>query len=62
MKERLRTVKRLWLWPVILGALTLSGLLVALIRAGPWDWLGAVCIAIPAILAIRLIIKAARGG
>ena len=62
MKERLRTVKRLWLWPVILGALTLSGLLVALIRAGLWDWLGAVCIAIPAILAIRLIIKAARDG
>ena len=61
MKERLRTVKRLWLWPVILGALTLSGLLIALIRAGPWDWLGAVCIAIPAILSIRLLIKAARG-
>lgn len=61
MKERLRTVKRLWLWPVILGALTLFGLLVALIRAGPWDWLGAVCIVIPAILAIRLIIKVARG-
>ena len=62
MKERLRTVKRLWLWPVMLGALTLFGLLVALIRAGPWDWLGAVCIVIPAILAIRLIIKVARGG
>ena len=62
MKERLRTVKRLWLWPVMLGALTLSGLLVALIRAGPWDGIGAVCIAIPAILSIRLIIKAARGG
>ena len=62
MKERLRTVKRLWLWPVMLGALTLFGLLVALIRAGPWDWLGAVCIAIPAILTIRLIIKVARGG
>ena len=62
MKARLRTVKRLWLWPVMLGALTLSGLLIALIRAGPWDCLGAVCIAIPAMLAIRLIIKAARGG
>ena len=62
MKERLRTVKRLWLWPVMLGALTLFGLLVALIRAGPWDWIGAVCIVIPAILAIRLIIKVARGG
>ena len=62
MKERLRTVKRLWLWPVILGVLTLSGLLAALIRAGPWDGIGAVCIAIPAMLAIRLIIKAARGG
>ena len=62
MKARLRTVKRLWLWPVMLGALTLSGLLVALIRAGPWDWLGAVCLAIPAIFSIRLIIKVARGG
>ena len=62
MKERLRTVRRLWLWPVILGALTLFGLLVALIRAGSWDWIGAVCIAIPAIIAIRLIVKAARGG
>lgn len=62
MKERLRTVKRLWLWPVMLSALTLFGLLVALIRAGPWDGLGAVCIVIPAILAIRLIIKAARAG
>ena len=46
----------------MLGALTLSGLLAALIRAGPWDGLGAMCIVIPAILAIRLIIKAARGG
>ena len=62
MKARWRTVKRLWLWPVILSALTLSGLLAALIRAGPWDGIGAVCIAIPAILVIRLIIKAARGG
>ena len=62
MKERWRTVKRLWLWPVILGALTLSGLLVELIRAGPWDGTGAVCLVIPAVLSIRLIIKAATGG
>ena len=62
MKERLRTIKRLWLWPAMLGALTLFGLLVALIRAGPWEWIGTVCIVIPAILVIRLIIKAARGG
>ena len=62
MKARWRTVKRLWLWPVMLGALTLFGLLVALIRAGPWDGIGAVCLVIPAVLAIRLIIKAAKGG
>ena len=62
MKERLRTVKRLWLWPVILGALMLFGLLIALIGAGPWDWIGAVCLAIPASIAIRLVVKAARGG
>ena len=62
MKARFWIIKRLWLWPVMLGVLTLFGLLVALIRAGPWDGIGAVCIVIPAILVIRLLIKAARGG
>ncbi len=60
MSDALQTCKRLWLWPVVLGAITVFGLVMALIRDGPWDLVGAVCIVIPAIISIRLIIKSSK--
>lgn len=38
---------RTWGWPLLIGLLTLIGLLAALIADGVWDWLSAVALGTP---------------
>ncbi|GIZ51843.1 hypothetical protein [Noviherbaspirillum aridicola] len=41
---------RVWRAPLIVGALTVAGLLAALVGDGAWDWAGAAALAVPAWL------------
>lgn len=39
-----------WKWPVVIGVLSLAGLLAALIGDGWWDWASAVLLTVPTVL------------
>jgi peptidoglycan/LPS O-acetylase OafA/YrhL len=41
-----------WRWPVLIGVLSLAGLLLALMGDGIWDWMSALLLAVPAALCI----------
>ena len=38
-----------WGWPVVMGVLSLIGLLAALLGDGPWDWASWIALGIPAL-------------
>ena len=57
MRESLR---RLWAWPVVLGAGTGFGLVCALVADGSWDVAGAVCLTVPAVLSLWLTARRPR--
>ena len=45
-------------WPLLLGILSLTGLIGALLRDGMWDWLGAALIAMSAGAVVWARLKA----
>lgn len=44
-RKRDQSLKAIFLWPLILGVLSLIGLVGALLVEGPWDWVFAALIA-----------------
>ncbi len=52
---------RPWRWPVMLAALTLFGLLSALLgQHGVWHWLSWIALAIPLAVIVHFLARAAR--
>jgi hypothetical protein len=45
---------RLWGWPIGLGLATLVGLIAALLGDDGWDWLSAVMLGFPVLVAVWL--------
>lgn len=43
-----RSLADIFRWPLTLGAITLAGLLSALLGDGVWDWLSWLLLAVPA--------------
>lgn len=43
---------RTWGWPIVIGVLTLIGLLAALVADGFWDWLSAAALGIPVAVSV----------
>ena len=50
------TIKKVWLMPGALGALTLFGLLSALLGTGVWYWLAWLSMRIPVIIMVWKIL------
>lgn len=52
---------RVWLWPILLAALTTFGLLSALLgQHGAWHWLSWVALSIPLALILHHVAAASR--
>ena len=47
--------RRLWLWPLLIAAVSAFGLVCALLADGVWDLAGAASLAIPALLSLALL-------
>ena len=52
----MRTARRIWAIPILLGVLTLFGLLAALLGAGLWHWLAWAALAIPLAAIVRHVL------
>jgi hypothetical protein len=50
---------RLWGWPVLLGVLTLIGLISALLGDGWWDAVSALTLGIPVVVAVWFSLRRA---
>ncbi len=48
-------------WPLLLGVLSLTGLVGALLQDSPWDWLWAALLATPALTVAALRARAVKG-
>jgi membrane protein implicated in regulation of membrane protease activity len=46
----MKTAKQIWLAPVVLGIVTIVGLLSALLGDGMWDMVSVVALAIPVLV------------
>ncbi|HEY8608537.1 MAG TPA: hypothetical protein VIM12_15600 [Noviherbaspirillum sp.] len=54
--------RKVWLAPVLTGALTAVGLVAALLGDDVWDWLSAAALGVPAALCIWYGVLRRRGG
>ena len=63
MKRHHSTFRRQWGWPIGLGALTLFGLLSALLGGGdPWWWMSWAALALPLLEIARHVLFPAKSG
>lgn len=51
--NRVLSARQVWGMPIVLGALSLAGLVVALVSDGSGDWLSALALAVPALVSVR---------
>ena len=51
---------QIWLSPVVLGVLTVFGLLAALLGIGIWHWLSWLSLAVPLVIVVRQLRCARR--
>lgn len=50
--SRFLSARQIWGMPVVLGALSLVGLVVALVSDGWGDWLSALALTVPAVVGV----------
>lgn len=48
----MKTAQQIWLAPIVLGLITIVGLMSALLGDGVWDWLSVVALAIPVLVIV----------
>lgn len=47
-------MKRIWLWPIVIGVLSLAGLIAGLVSDGMGDWLAWAGLGVPVALSAVL--------
>lgn len=52
-------MKRVWLWPIVIGVLSLAGLIAGLVSEGIGDWLAWAGLGVPVMLSVVLSWKKA---
>jgi uncharacterized membrane protein len=55
------TLRRVWGVPLALAVATLVGLPVALFGDGAWDWLSAILLAVPVLVALERLWRGLAG-
>jgi hypothetical protein len=48
----MKTARQIWLAPIVLGLITIVGLMSALLGDGVWDWLSVAALAIPVLVIV----------
>lgn len=56
-----QSLQTIFLWPLILGVLSLTGLVGALLTDGPWDWIFAALIATCVVAVVWARARVRRG-
>lgn len=58
--RQVRTLRRVYGWPLAIAAAMLSGLVSALVGDGPFDWLSWLTLSLPAGLTVWAVARVGR--
>ena len=57
-----RSLRQIFLWPAVIAAVSVIGLVAALVADGVWDAVSWVALAIPNALLVYFVLRSRRGG